>query len=133
MAVRIVAGMNITQIQLVTVPVSDQERAKDFYVNTLGLDLVADTAMGEEQRWVQVAPHGAETGITLVNWFPSMPPGSVKGLVLRTDDIDGDVARLRAAGVTAADPDDQPWGRFSTLDDPDGNGIVLAGPPTNAG
>ncbi|ETK37034.1 VOC family protein [Microbispora sp. ATCC PTA-5024] len=121
--------MNITRIQLVSVPVSDQGRAKDFYVGTLGLDLVRDNPMGPDQRWVEVAPAGAQTAITLVTWFPSMPPGSSKGLVLQTADLDGDIERLRRAGVVVEGPQEAPWGRFATFDDPDGNGIVLAGPP----
>jgi predicted enzyme related to lactoylglutathione lyase len=77
-------------------------------------------------RWVQVAPPGAATSITLVTWFETMPAGSAKGLVLETDDLDGDVARLRGRGVAIeGDVQEQPWGRFVTFDDPDGNGIVL--------
>lgn len=121
--------MNISKIQLVSVPVADQDRAKAFYVDTLGLRLVRDNPMGPDQRWVEVAPAGSPTGITLVTWFPTMPPGSTKGLVLQTGDVDGDVARLRAAGVAVDGPQEAPWGRFATFDDPDGNGIVLAGPP----
>ena len=121
--------MNITKIQIVSIPVSDQDRAKDFYVDTLGLTLVGDNPMGEGQRWVQVAPEGSPTGITLVTWFPSMPAGSAKGLVLQTSDLDGDIVRLREAGVEVDGPQEAPWGRFATLDDPDGNGIVLSSPP----
>ncbi|MGH3319229.1 MAG: VOC family protein [Streptosporangiaceae bacterium] len=124
--------MNITQIQLVSLPVSDQDRARDFYVNTLGLELVRDNPMDENSRWVQVAPKGAATSVTLVTWFATMPPGSAKGLVLQTADVDGDRERLRRAGVTVSDPQDAPWGRYVTLDDPDGNGIVLAGPPPSS-
>ncbi len=77
-------------------------------------------------RWVQVAPKGGATSITLVTWFASMPPGSVKGLVLETEDLDGDAAALTACGVRIECAiQQQPWGRFVTFDDPDGNGIVL--------
>jgi catechol 2,3-dioxygenase-like lactoylglutathione lyase family enzyme len=106
--------------------VSDQDRARDFYVGVLGLDLLRDDPMGPGMRWVQVAPPGAATSITLVTWFETMPAGSAKGLVLETDDLDGDVARLRGRGVAIeGDVQEQPWGRFVTFDDPDGNGIVL--------
>jgi catechol 2,3-dioxygenase-like lactoylglutathione lyase family enzyme len=120
--------MNITHVQLLSVPVTDQDRARDFYVGTLGLQLVADTAMGPDQRWVQVGPAGAATSITLVTWFDQMPAGSLSGLVLQTRDIDGDCERLRAAGVELEGPKDAPWGRHAILRDPDGNGLVLAGP-----
>lgn len=118
--------MTVTHVQLFSVPVSDQDRAKTFYVDTLGFDLVRDNPMGPGQRWVQVAPKGAQTGLTLVTWFETMPPGSLKGLVLETDDLDGDVALLGSRGVTfQGGVQDAPWGRFVTFDDPDGNGIVL--------
>ncbi|MFD2765953.1 VOC family protein [Micromonospora eburnea] len=119
--------MTVTHVQIVSVPVSDQDRARDFYVDVLGFDLVRDNPMGPGGRWVQVAPKGAATTLTLVTWFPTMSPGSLKGLVLETDDLDGDVARLRELGVAFADGGIQaaPWGRYATFDDPDGNGIVL--------
>jgi catechol 2,3-dioxygenase-like lactoylglutathione lyase family enzyme len=118
--------MTVTQVQLFSVSVSDQDRAKTFYVDTLGFDLVRDNPMGPGQRWVQVAPKGAQTGLTLVTWFETMPPGSLKGLVLETDDLDGEVALLGSRGVAfQGGVQDAPWGRFVTFDDPDGNGIVL--------
>jgi catechol 2,3-dioxygenase-like lactoylglutathione lyase family enzyme len=128
--------MTITHLQLLSVPVTDQDRARDFYVDTLGLSLLRDNHMGPAQRWVQVAPAGADTSITLVTWFPTMPAGSLKGLVLETDDLDGDVARLTGLGVPVEEVQDAPWGRYVTLHDPDGNGIVLqtttAGVPAGA-
>jgi catechol 2,3-dioxygenase-like lactoylglutathione lyase family enzyme len=118
--------MAITHIQLLSVPVSDQDRARDFYVNTLGFELVFDNPMGPDQRWVQVRPKGSQTSITLVTWFDTMPPGSLKGLVVETDDLQGDIEAFAARGVKIADGvQDAPWGRFVTFDDPDGNGIVL--------
>jgi len=86
--------MTISKVQLLSVPVTDQDRARDFYVDVLGFTLNMDTQTGPEMRWVMVSPPGAATAITLVTWFPSMPAGSLKGLVLESDDLDGDVARL---------------------------------------
>ncbi|SBT43954.1 VOC family protein [Micromonospora auratinigra] len=119
--------MTVTHVQLVSVPVSDQDRARDFYLDVLDFDLIFDNPMGPDGgRWVQVAPKGAATALTLVTWFPTTPPGSLKGLVLETDDLDADVARLRERGVAlAGDIRTAPWGRYVTFDDPDGNGIVL--------
>ncbi|MDQ1582335.1 MAG: hypothetical protein QOF36_389 [Microbacteriaceae bacterium] len=118
--------MTISKVQLFSIPVSDQDRAKAFYVDTLGFELVSDTAMGPDMRWVMVSPPGAQTAITLVTWFPSMPAGSLKGLVLESDDLDADVSALRERGVDIPGSiEDQPWGRFVQFEDPDGNGIVL--------
>ncbi|MEU7955072.1 VOC family protein, partial [Micromonospora chalcea] len=65
--------------------------------------------------------------LTLVTWFDSMPAGSLRGLVLESDDLDADVARLRERGVAFAEDSVQvvPWGRYVTFADPDGNGLVL--------
>ena len=118
--------MTITQVQLFSLPVTDQDRARDFYVGTLGFELVADTALGPDQRWVQVRVPGAQTSVTLVTWFATMPPGAVQGTVLETDDLDRDVAALRGRGVRIDGGIQQaPWGRFVTFADPDGNGLVL--------
>lgn len=118
--------MPITRVQLFSVPVSDQDRARDFCVDVLGFELVADNVMGSDMRWVAVAPKGASTSITLVTWFPTMSPGSLKGLVLETDNLEVDTERLRSARVAIEDDiQEAPWGRFVTFDDPDGNGIVL--------
>jgi catechol 2,3-dioxygenase-like lactoylglutathione lyase family enzyme len=122
-------GMHIDQIHLLSVPVSNQDRAKAFYVDTLGFQTIQDEVNTDTQtRFVVVAPHAAATGLTLVTWFPSMPAGSVRGLVLRTSDVDTDVERLRQTGVEVSDLADAPWGRFVTFSDPDGNGLILMGP-----
>ncbi len=80
-------AVTISHIHVVSIPVTDPERAKSFYVDKLGFDVRSDNPMGPDQRWVEVAPKGAQTGLTLVTWFPTMQPGSVKGLVLKTPDI----------------------------------------------
>lgn len=123
--------MPISHVQVVSVPVSDQGRAKDFYVDTLGLTLLADQQLAPDMRWVMVAPPSGAR-LTLVTWFPTMPPGSLKGLVLETDDLEGDLAALGEKGLTVSDVQSAPWGRFVTFDDPDGNGIVLQASAPNA-
>jgi catechol 2,3-dioxygenase-like lactoylglutathione lyase family enzyme len=118
--------MAIDRISVVSVPVSDQQRAKSFYTETLGFELLADSPFGEGQRWIQVGPKGTATSITLVTWFETMPAGSTKGIVLECDDLDGTYRELAARGVQFDGPvQDAPWGRFATFDDPDGNGWVL--------
>ena len=118
--------MPITAVQLLSVPVTDQDRARDFYVGVLGFDLIRDAEMQPGLRWVQVAPPGAQTSLTLVTWFDSMPAGTLRGLVLETDDLEGDLSAYTARGAVVADGiQDQAWGRYFTLADPDGNGLVV--------
>jgi catechol 2,3-dioxygenase-like lactoylglutathione lyase family enzyme len=119
--------MAITDVGIVSVPVSDQDRALAFYVDVLGLEVLDDSPMGPIMRWLRVAPPLAETSLCLVTWFPSMVPGSLKGLLVNTDDLDGDVDRLRAAGVNVGEVHQEAWGRYVTIDDPDGNGLIIRG------
>jgi predicted enzyme related to lactoylglutathione lyase len=77
-------------------------------------------------HWIQVAPRGATTSLTLVTWFDTMPPGSLRGLVLRSDDLQADYAGLKSRGVEfEGPPQRQPWGTEAVFRDPDGNSFVL--------
>ncbi len=118
--------MTATQIQLISVPVGDQDRAKAFYGDVLGFETVADQIVSPEMRWIQMRPPTTPVSLSLVTWFPSMPAGSLRGLVIESDDLDADVARLAEADVDLGEGiREEPWGRFVTFADPDGNGLVL--------
>jgi catechol 2,3-dioxygenase-like lactoylglutathione lyase family enzyme len=119
----------INQIGVVCVPISDQERAIDFYVNKLGLELRADVPFGEGYRWVEVAPAGATTTIAIVPPPPGKPTGDVEtGIGLHTADIDALHAELKAAGV---DVDEEvsrmgdPVPPLFWLRDPDNNSLMV--------
>jgi catechol 2,3-dioxygenase-like lactoylglutathione lyase family enzyme len=116
----------IQDVIVVSVPVSDQDRAKAFYVDTLGFELVRDDDSVPGLRWVQVAPKHGGTALTLVTWFESMPAGSLRGLVLTSDDLQKDYEELQARGVAFDQPPrQQPWATEAVLHDPDGNSLVL--------
>jgi len=117
--------MNINRIDIVSIPVSDQQAAKSFYQDKLGFHVIADVPMGPEQQWVQLGLEGANTSLALVTWFDQMPPGSVQGLVLDTDNIKEAHEALTTKGLTLTDIESAPWGQFSMFNDPDGNGWVL--------
>ena len=118
--------MSIKRVAVVSVPVSDQERARDFFVNKLGFELLRDDTSVPGMRWVQVGPAGRSITLTLVTWFDSMPAGSLRGLVFTSDDLDGDYRRLSASGVSfKGPPQEQPWGTETVFRDPDGNEFVL--------
>ncbi len=68
----------IKNVQVVSVPVRDQEWAKSFYVDALEFEVRADNPFGEGMRWIEVAPKGSTTSLTLVTWFEGMPPGSLQ-------------------------------------------------------
>ena len=119
--------MAIEQVVVVSIPVSDGDRAKAFYVDTLGLELVGEDDSVPGLHWIQVKPRGGEVSLSLVTWFGSMPAGSLQGLVLTTDDLRGDYEALSEKGVRFDHPPEpQPYAALETvLRDPDGNGLVL--------
>jgi catechol 2,3-dioxygenase-like lactoylglutathione lyase family enzyme len=91
---------HINQIGTVVVPVTDQDRAIEFYVETLGFEKRTDVPFGNGYRWVEVAPADALTTIAVVPPPPGKPTGNVEtGIALNTDDIDADHADLKARGV----------------------------------
>ncbi len=91
------SGTRITRVGTVILPVSDQDRALEFYVGTLGFETRLDGSFGDGQRWIEVAPPGAATTIALV------PQGSAAGIEVSfaTDDAESDHAAMMAKGVEA--------------------------------
>lgn len=113
-------------VSVVSVPVSDQARARAFYVDQLGLTVIAEATFGDGMRWIQVGVSGAQTSLTLVNWFDEMPPGSLRGQVIDCDDLEREYHDLVARDVPfLGPPAPRPGGTFAILRDPDGNQIGL--------
>jgi len=111
-------------IEVVSIPVSDQQVAKTFYLS-IGFEIIVEAPMGENGDWIQLGLPGQTTSITLVTWFPKFQPGHFHGMVLQSTDIEKETEELKQKGV-AVDPIDQtPWGKFATFYDPDGNGLTL--------
>jgi catechol 2,3-dioxygenase-like lactoylglutathione lyase family enzyme len=77
----------IEGVQIVSVPVSDQDRARSFYTETLGFELRTENSFGQGMRWMEVSPKGSTTSLSLVTWFEAMPPGSLQGLVFAVNDV----------------------------------------------
>lgn len=127
--------MGLSSIELVSIPVTDQQSSKDFYVEKLGFTVVAEEVMGDGAdagRWVQLGAPGGGVTVSLVTWMPAMAPGSLHGLTMLTDDIAATVNELRGRGVTISEePFDSPYGSFATVLDVDGNGINLHQPPAS--
>ncbi|MGW2237898.1 VOC family protein [Streptomyces sp. NPDC001759] len=134
------------KLEVVVVPVSDVDRAKDFY-SALGWRLDADVATGEDFRVVQMTPPGSPASVIFGTSVSSQAPGSAQGLHLIVDDIGAAHDELKRRGadpgdvfhdaggvfhhagndarVPGPDPKRSSYGSFLSFDDPDGNGWVL--------
>jgi catechol 2,3-dioxygenase-like lactoylglutathione lyase family enzyme len=89
----------ITHLHTVAIPVTDQDRAVDFYKGTLGFEPRYDAELQPGMRWIEVAPPGAVTSVALVPPSTSPAHGIDTGIRLITTDADGDHAALAARGV----------------------------------
>lgn len=114
----------LKHISIISIPVTDPQRAKEFYIKA-GFILKLENSLGNGQTWIQLGFPSAETSITLVNWFPEMPVGSVRGLVVDTDDIEQEVKTLNEKGIATGPIQQMPWGKFASVTDPDGNIFTL--------
>lgn len=109
------------RLELVIVPVSDVDRAKEFYVDKVGFVADQDNVVAEDLRFVQVTPPGSACSIAFGRGLSDAEPGSVRGLQVVVDDADAAREHLLARGVEASPVEDFPWGRFTGFADPDGN------------
>ena len=114
------------KIELIHVPVSDVDRAKEFYVDKLGFNADYDQRVSDDLRFVQLTPPGSACSIAIgVGLGGTLHPGQQDGIQVVIPDADSVLADLRAKGIDADGVDEQPWGRFVTLRDPDGNRWTL--------
>jgi catechol 2,3-dioxygenase-like lactoylglutathione lyase family enzyme len=113
------------KLELVAVPVSDVDRAKDFYVEQVGFNADHDHKVSDDLRFVQLTPPGSACSITIGVGVTDMEPGSLQGLQMVVDDAEAARAELAGRGVEVSDVDKQPWGDFVYFSDPDGNGWAL--------
>ena len=111
----------IFRLELVTVPVSDVDRAKAFYVDRAGFDVEQDVRVDDTHRFVELMPPGSPCSIALTTGYIDAAPGSIQGLQLNVDDADAAHAFLRDRGVEISAIETYPWGRFCFFSDPDGN------------
>ena len=126
------------KLELVLIPVSDVDRAKDFYLK-VGFDLLVDTPVGDEMRVVQLTPPGSACSVGFGTGICPAPPGSAQGLHLVVSDIVAARAELAGRGVDVSEvrhmvsgtwvPGPHPqrgnYESFAEFADPDGNAWVL--------
>lgn len=109
------------RLELVVIPVSDVDRSKAFYVDQFGFNADHDQVVTPELRFVQLTPPGSACSIAFGVGLTDAVPGSVKGLQVVTGDIEETQRELRGRGLDPGEVDDQAWGRFLYVRDPDGN------------
>ena len=109
------------KLELVIIPVSDVDRAKEFYVEKAGFHLDHDQRVTDTLRFVQITPPGSACSIAFGTGITDAAPGSVRGLQVVVDDANAARQHLLDHGVAVGDVDVQPWGSFVYFNDPDGN------------
>ncbi len=116
------------KLELIHIPVTDVDRARDFYVEQCGWELLTDHVQDSGMRIVQIVPPGSGCAILLGAGIPEiseMPAGVQKGIHLVVADMDEARAALAAAGVELGDVQDLGGTFYSRFEDPDGNSWLL--------
>ncbi len=127
------------KLELVLIPVSDVDLAKDFYLSKLGFHLDIDFIASDDFRVVQLTPPGSACSITIGKGLTDAAPGSYRGTHLVVKDIEAARAELTGRGVEVSeirhmeegawapgpDPERRDYGSFADFSDPDGNSWVL--------
>ena len=129
--------MGIDRVGTVCIFVQDQDRAKEFYTSVLGFELRQDQPLypGAPNRWVAVAPKGAETEVILYlpdqNWdHYRQVVGKSQALTFNVSGMDELVKVLKAKNVRfVSEPDPQPWGTNAIIQDSEGNSLILVEQP----
>jgi predicted enzyme related to lactoylglutathione lyase len=120
------------KLELVTIPVSDVDRAKAFYVDQIGFNADHDHRVNEHLRFVQLTPKGSACSIAFGEGLTSAQPGSIESVLMVVADIEAAHAELTERGAPVSPIEDLAWGRFVYFADPDGNRwAVQQLPPRN--
>jgi catechol 2,3-dioxygenase-like lactoylglutathione lyase family enzyme len=133
------------RIEAITLPVSDVDRARDFYVQA-GFNLDLDTELGNGIRVVQLTPIGSDCSITFGTGFPQATPGSYVNTYLVVADIEAAHAEMKERGVPISDlyhfgesgqtpgldPNRGEYGTYADFADPDGNTWLLQEVPSRS-
>jgi predicted enzyme related to lactoylglutathione lyase len=113
------------KLELIPVPVTNVNRAKEFYVKQVGFHADVDARVSDDLRFVQLTPPGSACSISIGEGITKMKPGAQQGLQMVVKDAQAARDHLAKNGVKVSDVDVQPWGRFVYFSDPDGNSWAL--------
>lgn len=120
----------IKAIKFVGVPVTDQQRALDFYTQKLGFRVITDQPFDDKQRWIELGIGRSSSGISLFTPEGHADRiGTFTGISFVADDVMATHRELAAKGVTfIQEPQQADWGTAAIFADPDGNQFVLSSP-----
>jgi predicted enzyme related to lactoylglutathione lyase len=113
------------KIELVPLSVTDVDRAVEFYGTAVGWNVDFDRTVHEGLRFVQVTPPGSACSICFGTGLDMLPEGQQQVIQVVVASAEEARDHLRGRGVECSDVDEQPWGRFVTFADPDGNRWAL--------
>jgi catechol 2,3-dioxygenase-like lactoylglutathione lyase family enzyme len=102
-------------IEIITIPVTDQQKAKEFYIK-LGFQVIVEAPMDHGETWIQLGLPNQTTSISLMKF---------QGIIFETDDIEKEIRELKTKDIEVGKIDNTPWGKFAWLKDLDGNGLCL--------
>jgi predicted enzyme related to lactoylglutathione lyase len=118
----------LKKVKFVGIPVRDQEKALQFWVKKIGLQISTDQPMGDGMRWIELKVPGAQTGLVLFT-----PPGqenrigTFQNLSFSVDGVDKTYRELIERGVEFTQPPKkESWGTSAIFKDPDGNLFVIS-------
>src|SRR5690348_806753 len=113
------------KIELIQIPVSDVDRAKAFYADQVGFIVDTDERPNERLRYVQCTPPGSACSIAFGEGVTTREPGTAGGIQMVVADAAAARQHLLDHDVAASELHVQPWGKFVTFEDPDGNGWII--------
>ena len=120
----------IKAVKFASIPVTNQDRALDFYTKKLGLRVITDAPFSGDQRWIELGIPHAETKLVLFT-APGQDKmiGGFMNITFMADDVEATVRELRARGVEfVQEPQKADWGTAAIFKDVDGNQFVLSTP-----
>lgn len=120
----------IKAVKFVSIPVSNQDRALEFYTRKLAMRVVTDSPFDSAQRWIELGIPRAETKVVLFTAAgQERMIGGFMNITFVTADVEETVRELKARGVEfVQDAQKADWGTSAVFKDPDGNQFVLSSP-----
>jgi predicted enzyme related to lactoylglutathione lyase len=117
----------IKRVKFVSIPVTDHDRALEFYTTGLGFEVATDQSYGEGQRWIELSIPGAETRVVLHRLEGDAGVGTFQGLAFQADDVEATYREMTGRGVEfVQEPKTESWGTGAVFKDADGNTFALS-------